>query len=281
MTDLRSIDDQPLDTPAAPGHLRLLTYNIQVGINTSRYRHYLTHSWKHLLPSVQRERNLERIARFIKSFDIVGLQELDAGSLRSLYVDQAELLARNSGLDYWYTRINRRLGALAQHSQAVLTRYPALSATEHRLPTRVPGRGALEISLGNELMSLQIIQVHLSLSRNVRHRQLEYIAELVKQKRYSVVMGDFNAPPDSPEIRAFQQATGLVAPEAEDRHTYPSWRPVHRLDHILFSPELQVLESHVYTLNYSDHLPVGVDLILPPDLCQAICGEAPQLQQQA
>ena len=64
-------------------HIKLLSYNIQAGISTARYRHYLTHSWKHVLPHAQRFSNLDRIARLVKDYDIIGLQELDAGSLRS------------------------------------------------------------------------------------------------------------------------------------------------------------------------------------------------------
>jgi hypothetical protein len=64
-------------------HIRLLSYNVQAGISTARYRHYITHSWKHVLPHAQRFSNLDRIARLVKDYDIVGLQELDAGSLRS------------------------------------------------------------------------------------------------------------------------------------------------------------------------------------------------------
>src|SRR5690625_5777175 len=37
------------------GHLRLLTFNMQVGIQTSAYHHYLTRSWQHLLPHPQRK----------------------------------------------------------------------------------------------------------------------------------------------------------------------------------------------------------------------------------
>ncbi|MEK7696756.1 MAG: EEP domain-containing protein, partial [Pseudomonadota bacterium] len=70
----------------SPRRLRLLSYNIQIGIATSRYRQYLTHSWKHVLPSTQRLGNLDRIARLIRSSDVVGLQEVDAGSLRSGYI---------------------------------------------------------------------------------------------------------------------------------------------------------------------------------------------------
>src|SRR4030065_2515355 len=70
--------------------LRLLTYNIQTGIATSRYRHYLTHSWKHVLPCSGRRDNLDQIAHLVRHYDIVGLQEADARSLRSNYLNLTE-----------------------------------------------------------------------------------------------------------------------------------------------------------------------------------------------
>jgi hypothetical protein len=90
--------------------IRLLSYNIQAGISTRRYRHYLTHSWKHVLPHAQRFDNLDRIARLVKSYDIVGLQELDAGSLRSGYINLTEYLSEKAGMPFWSDQTNRRIG---------------------------------------------------------------------------------------------------------------------------------------------------------------------------
>ena len=89
--------------------IRLLSYNIQAGISTARYRHYITHSWKHVLPHAQRFSNLDRIGQLVKEYDIVGLQELDAGSLRSGYVNLTEYLSEKSGLPFWYDQTNRRI----------------------------------------------------------------------------------------------------------------------------------------------------------------------------
>lgn len=54
--------------------LRVLSYNVQVGIGTSNYRDYLTGSWKHVLPHPQRWDNLNRIAERVRDFDLVALQ---------------------------------------------------------------------------------------------------------------------------------------------------------------------------------------------------------------
>ena len=104
------------------GSLRLLSFNIQVGISTQRYHHYLTRSWQHLLPHAGRSGNLQRIGDLLGDFDLVALQEVDGGSLRSGYVNQVEHLAHLGAFPYWYQQLNRNLGRLAQHSNGVLSR---------------------------------------------------------------------------------------------------------------------------------------------------------------
>ena len=129
------------DDNAAPQRLRLMSYNIQTGVDTQRYRQYLTHSWKHVLPHRERLANLNRIATLLARYDLVGLQEVDSGSLRSGFVDQTEYLAHRAGFPHWYKQINRSLGKLAQHSNGMLTRLRPSAVEEHKLPG-VPGRGA-------------------------------------------------------------------------------------------------------------------------------------------
>ena len=97
--------------------IRLLSYNVQAGISTARYRHYITRSWQHVLPHAQRFSNLDRIARLVKDYDIVGLQELDAGSLRSGYVNLTQYLSEKSHMPFWSDQTVKRFthhGAINQ-----------------------------------------------------------------------------------------------------------------------------------------------------------------------
>ena len=57
--------------PRNEQRIRLLSFNIQVGISTSAYRHYVTRSWKHLIPHQERYRNLEKIGFLLGDYDIV------------------------------------------------------------------------------------------------------------------------------------------------------------------------------------------------------------------
>ena len=51
--------------------LKLLSYNIQTGIDTRAYRHYVTGGWKHVLPHEGRTHNLRRIADIVVDYDFV------------------------------------------------------------------------------------------------------------------------------------------------------------------------------------------------------------------
>ena len=137
------------DGAQAGQRIRLLSYNVQAGISTARYRHYVTHSWKHVLPHPQRFSNLDRVARLVSDYDVIGLQEVDAGSLRSGYVNLTQYISERAGLPFWYDQTNRRIGRIARHSTGLLSRFEPTEIVEHRLPGRHPGRGAMFIRYGN------------------------------------------------------------------------------------------------------------------------------------
>jgi len=242
--------------------LRLLTYNIQAGIATSRFHHYLTHSWKHVLPCPERRDNLDRIAQIVHHYDVVGLQEADAGSLRSGYINITEYLATNGGFPYWYDQTNRNFGVFAQHSMGILSRLRATEISEQRLPGTIPGRGALVVRYGRGSDSLALVLVHLALGRRARMQQIGFIGEITKEFRHSIIMGDLNCRSDSQELTHLIERAGLREP-AHDLHTFPSWRPSRNIDHILVSPSIHVEAVSVLNYPLSDHLPIAMEVSLP------------------
>lgn len=250
---------------AGQRRLRLLTYNIQTGIATSRYRHYLTHSWKHVLPCPARRDNLDQIANLVRHYDIVGLQEADAGSLRSDYINLTEYLAARAEFPHWYDQTNRNFGMFAKHSMGVLSRMRADEISEHRLPGAIPGRGALVVRYGQGREALVLMLVHLALGKRARMRQLGFIGEIASAHRHVILMGDLNCRSDSPELAALIDRAGLREP-THDLHTFPSWRPIRNIDHILVSPSLRVEDVSVLKYPLSDHLPISMEISLPDEL---------------
>ena len=246
-------------------HLRLLSYNIQVGITSTRFRHYITRSWRHILPHTGSFENLNQIAALISEFDIVALQEVDAGSFRSLFINQIEYLARRGDFPYWFFQTNRNLGRFAQHSNGLLSKIEPTFIGDHKLPGVIPGRGIMEVRYGREDNPFVVLLVHLALGRRARLRQMEFLADLVNRYRHVVVMGDFNCQARSPEMRHLLAQTDLCDPE-EDLHTFPSWRPMRNIDHILVTPTIETRDIQVLPFALSDHLPIAVDVTLPDEV---------------
>ena len=252
------------DSTGTGEHFRLLSYNIQVGISTSAYREYATGAWKHFLPHGERLRMLARLADQVRGYDLVALQETDSGSLRTGFISQTEYLARRAGYAWWGERTNRRLGKLAQHSIGAMARTEPSEVVPLALPGRVPGRGALLLRFfGDSPEPLTVVIVHLALGRATRRQQLDYVAERIEDAAHAVVMGDFNAQHAAPEMKHFFDRTHLVEP-VERINTWPSWKPLHNFDHILTTPELAGAPLRVLEEGPSDHLPVSLEIDLPP-----------------
>lgn len=254
----------PDDFTAVRGQqpLRLLSHNIQVGIATHRYRDYITGGWKHLLPSADRARSLAAIAPTLSRFDIIGLQETDAGSLRSHFLNQAEHLAELAELSHWAVRVNRDLGQFGKHALGLISRIQPREINQCPLPGRMPGRGALVADFLWDGHPLRVIDTHLALSRRARQMQFDQLGELADVPGYVVVMADFNCEPDDPGMQQWCIENGLKLPKRPPL-TYPRWRPQRSIDHIVVSQSLDIRGTEARPIGGSDHIPVAMSIALP------------------
>lgn len=255
-------------THPAPRHIKLMTFNLQVGISTQAFYQYLTHSWQHILPNARRNRRLALIAELLKGYDIIGLQEVDGGSFRSGNINQIDYLADRAHIPYSFQQLNRDLGRFAQHSNGLLSRFPATEVRSYKLPGP-PGRGAIHARFGNGEHALHIFVAHLSLGTKTQYKQLDFLSDIIAPLKHVVFMGDLNATsfqlgqhPD------FFDAVNLTPVEALD--SYPAWQPKRALDHILVSRTLNVSGYHVLDQLFSDHLPVAAKIELPTECINSI-----------
>jgi len=258
--------------------LRLLSYNLQVGIGCQKVSDYLKQSWRHLLPDRKRQQNLERVAEKLKDFDVAALQEVDAGSLRTRFINQVDFLAQRGGFHFWYQQRNRNLGQFAAHSNGLLSQIEAQKVTHHRLPGRIPGRGLIEAHLGQGEHKLVIFAAHLALSQIARSQQLGYIASLARRHRYYVLLGDMNCPRAQVADEFYRQGLRIYMNE-HSQPTFPSWRPRLQFDQIWVSEGLTVKECQVLQFGVSDHLPIAMEIELPESLTVSLLGELANLRQ--
>lgn len=242
--------EPPVGTKPA---LELVSFNIQVGLNTGRHIDYLTKSWRHVAPSRTVPPGLRLAAQAVRGHDFVAIQEADAGSLRSARVNQIEYLAEHAGYPYHGHVITRNLAPVARHSLGYLSRWPARVVADHALPGLIPGRRALHVELDSPLGPVAIFVVHLALSRLTQRQQIEHIASLTRDDKPSILMGDFNC--DAAVLSkhpALRRAGFVVAHQSLP--TFPSWAPSRAIDHIVASSHLAIDNLRTLPQLHSDHL---------------------------
>ncbi len=204
--------------------------------------------------------NLAAITEFIKSHspDVVGLVEVDTGSIRTRMVNQAEAIARRLGhyssyqCKYGTGSFNNRLPVIRKQANAFLAAPQVHGERFHYFDT-----GIKRLILELELEDLAIFLVHLSLKYRHRHWQLRHLHDLVKaSKKPVIVAGDFNTFWGEHEMYLFMQAAGLRSANVEGLPSYPSQAPRKQLDFILYGRGLKSTGFEVPQVRFSDHLPL-------------------------
>jgi endonuclease/exonuclease/phosphatase family metal-dependent hydrolase len=246
----------------ATRRLKLLSANIQAGSSTRRYSDYAVRSWSHVLPAGNKRGSLDAIAQLASGHDIVGLQESDPGSLRSGFTNQTHYLAQRGGFAYWSHQPNRRVGGVASSANGLLSKLEPVEVHDHPLPGRVRGRGLLVAQFGDGDDGLTVAIAHLSLGAVSRQAQIGFIADVLHDHRHAVLMGDFNCDPDTTEMQQLYKRTRLQPPSCTVP-TFPSWRPLRAIDHILVTPGLGEGETRAFPAAQSDHLALSIELDVP------------------
>ena len=237
-------------------------------IAVPQYSDYVTRSVNAVLPGRSKLANLDALAELLHEFDVVGLQEADAGSLRSGFLNQTRYIAEAAGMPFWSHQPNRPMARVAHSANGLLSRIEPTEVIDYPLPGRIKGRGALFVRFGHGPEALVVVIAHLSLGAAARLGQLAFIAELLAPYPHAVLMGDLNTEPTSMEMRHLFERTALQPP-AVATPTFPSWKPRRALDHILTSADIVLERTWTLPRAFSDHLPLAAEIRLPLPLAHA------------
>ncbi|HET7650427.1 MAG TPA: endonuclease/exonuclease/phosphatase family protein [Gammaproteobacteria bacterium] len=240
--------------------MRLLLYNIRYATGTGPGFHFPLPGIGYLRNT---SRNLSRITDFIRAMspDIVGLIEVDMGSLRSSTVNQAEAIAQAIGhapryqSKYGATSINRLLPIVSKQGNAFLTSQSNAVQRFHYFEL-----GIKRLIMELELEDVCLFLVHLSLHYRHRHQQMHHLFSLVRSAHKPVIVaGDFNTLWGNYEIELFAAAAGLKNANMRNSPSWPSRRPSRQLDFILYGPGINVTHFELPRVTLSDHLPLVCD----------------------
>jgi endonuclease/exonuclease/phosphatase family metal-dependent hydrolase len=236
----------------APHVLRVLCYNIHYG------------------QGMDGEYNIARLANVIKAAkpDLVALQEVDVGVLRSGRVHQLQKLGELTGLTARFGPTQHYEGGL--FGNAILTRLPILDELIQPLPytdatkeRQTYPRGALVITLqAPDGKPLRFISTHFQHNvpedRIEEARAINALFATAADKQRTILAGDFNATPDAEPITILEKSWTHAIDSAR-APSVPSVNPKSRIDYVFYrsKQDFRTISSEVLPeAMASDHRPV-------------------------
>lgn len=240
--------------------VRLLVYNIRYATGIGPAFHLPVPGSGYLRSS---RKVLASITEFIRSQnpDVVGLIEVDTGSIRTGMLNQATHIANELG---HYTAYECKYGASSINQLMPIVRKQgnALLAAPHVTGERFHyfDMGIKRLIIELELDEVCIFLVHLSLKYRQRQEQLRSLHDLIESATKPVIVaGDFNTFWGTNEIFLFTRATGLRSANTQGLPSFPARTPRIELDFVLVSPQIEVLDFRIPAVRLSDHLPLVCD----------------------
>jgi len=248
-----------------PSAVRLLVYNIRYATGTGPGFHLPLPGAGYLRSN---RRVLNGITEFIRDEqpDVVGLVEVDTGSIRTGMVNQAEHIARQLGhystfqCKYRSGSINTFMPIVRKQGNAFLSGPNVAGERFHYFDT-----GIKRLIIELELSEVCVFLVHLSVKFRHRQYQLRSLHDLVVQSAKPVIVaGDFNTFWGTHEIYLFMRAAGLRSANTAGLPSYPARVPRIELDFILVSEGIEITGFRVPDVRFSDHRPLVCDFVVRP-----------------
>jgi endonuclease/exonuclease/phosphatase family metal-dependent hydrolase len=246
----------PAVQQSSPALLRIMTYNV------------------HRCEGGDGQISPTRIARVIAEArpDIVALQELDVGRRRTGGLDQADAIARELAMEFHFHAALTI--ASEQYGDAILSRFPSRVIKQGLLPNPrwrpfMETRGALWIRIATPAGEVDVVNTHLGITQGERRTQVNALIghDWLRGEgadRPLLLVGDLNALPGSRTCKVLAASLGLqLSPTRRfggPHATFPSRRPVFRLDHVMAGAGIDIHSIEVVrgpaAQVASDHLPL-------------------------
>ncbi|MDX6739170.1 endonuclease/exonuclease/phosphatase family protein [Actinocorallia sp. A-T 12471] len=261
----------PLPTPSAAhprdNGLRVATYNVHAGSGSDGVF------------------DLPRLTAALRKLDadVLGLQEVDVRwGDRSGWLDLAGELGRTLGMSvhtgpiYSLDPVTPG-GPRREYGNAILSRHPVTATENHEItrlstqtpdpsPVRAPGFPEAVIDVRGTPVHVYATHLDFRPDPAVRRAQVADMLAVLGDGGGAarVLMGDFNAEADAPELAPLWTAftDAWTAAGTGPGATYPAADPRERIDYVTVSGRVRVASVEVVRADASDHLPVVADLVI-------------------
>lgn len=229
--------------------LKVMSYNIHIGNP----------------PSKPKLIDLNSIIKAIKaeSPDLIALQEVDVNTGRSGKINQAEIIARALGMNFFFAKAINHDGG--DYGVCILSKFPISETKINRLTTINETKGeprvlaTAKIHLNNGTF-IRFGSTHLDAQKESINRavQIKEINQIAKEESLPLIIaGDLNAEEASNEIKQFDEVFTRTCQNCEP--TFPVVNPKKTIDFIAFKKgnSFKTLKHYVVQEHYaSDHLPI-------------------------
>ncbi|WP_195336205.1 endonuclease/exonuclease/phosphatase family protein [Paraclostridium bifermentans] len=213
--------------------VKIVSYNIHSGLN------------KDMFPSLFDIIDFLRI----ENADIICLQEVNESAKAGFQVSSLK-----EDLDM-YSHFGANVVKLgANYGLATYSKYKIISQNHIYLSSKTEQRGMLHtvVKLGFG-RKLNIINLHLGLNDTEREKQLKEVESFVKSLEDPyIVVGDFNDGNMNINEDIFKDSATKVNKD----NTLTFSTALDRIDYILVSPDIEVIDYDVLMKNMSDHYPI-------------------------
>lgn len=212
--------------------------------------------------------DLDRIVKDIKENDpdILGLNEVDLGALKTGFVDLPSYIAHKLNMYYFYGYTFYK-----HYGDVILSKYPILEAEIISLPLAIETerpRAIIKAKFQINSSVWTVIVSHLSTNSDDRLAQVPFIVNKIGEEttfEKIIWMGDFNLEPTSPEYSLINGTSILNFTDSyRFLNTFSGYTgdfnedhiPQKRIDYIMCSPDLVPKSSYVFCSISSDHCAV-------------------------
>jgi len=176
-------------------------------------------------------------------------------------------------------------GKVIQFGNMILSRFPITNHKAHYFFKQPDwnvddyenqARHLLEAQIDVKGKRIFVFTTHLTYSKSFQDNpkkieEAKKIVEIIKDKKPTILAGDFNSTPDSEVIRIIDAQIKYI-----DREKHPTWtkHPFSKdgfeantldwkLDYIFLSKDLSHQNLQIIDTDLSDHLPIKIEIILP------------------
>lgn len=217
---------------------------------------------QHCLNFLEEKIDFQIMADAIKKCkaDIVGLNEMRDKGADAWYENQTAILSELSGIKYHYFAKAIEFGNKNPYGNALLSKYPIISAETILVPDPDPKTGSEYYETRCLLKAkleggITVLVIHFGLNQDEQENAVKTVLDHIEKEK-CILMGDFNIMSTNDILNPIRaKMKDVAALFDQPLLSYPSDNPDRKIDYIFVTPDIEVVSADIPAIVASDHRP--------------------------